>query len=697
METSRISGITQPEAASAHPTEARPAPGTGRALVGLFLLVGTGLLVFVFWDESMRVGFHAGAFLAAAGLAAALLHASACAATFSARLKDLMWLWFAFGVLYLVPLLPFLGIQTRTMRNFYPVTLGGVLITAIFAVASARAPGRHWRAKRNLPELEGELRFVAEETLRRVGLAHTSLRVAPFPHFNAMARGMRGCVVIVDRRACDALSPTEFAALTAHEARHILLGGIFPVLAVVPWCLLGAGFLVRWELGPVFGISFLLGGILFARAFVQQIMEFLCDRFAAHLVGPGAVASLLSKLHADLHRRALNVLDCPWFLPVLSHPPLAARLAALGVRPRDGSSPYAVAWFLAGFWLILAPAGILGALRALDREGAGPLMATARLAPLGFVFLWVAARMALLRARRASDGLSRSAYASHTWWRFLIGLSWVNLGISFASWSSTAASTADKVWFFGSLALFAIFVITGLATGAFRNHPHESGQVIAVINILLSEGRVEEALARVDRELGNTPDGPRLSCLKAACLIRLGRLEEAARSLELPRREVATAATAMEYLAAIGLLEGRITQAMEFASAAAKQAPEDPDPWMLLGLAELMARKPAEAEGSFARASELKGVHAGALAGRAIAKLERGALAAEVEPWLAKAREQEPKEPFLLLAGARFQLACGNSVKAHEELGRASELLKTRGYHGWVPLYERAARQWGLS
>src|SRR5688572_28955957 len=177
--------------------------------------------------------------------------------------------------------------------------------------------GRYAYAKRDLPELEGEPRAVAETILKKAGLTRVALRVVSLASFNGWVFGLRKCILVLDRRVAAELPAPALASLVAHEAGHLKARDVFRYLAIAP-----AALLVALETEAHSGIHFLAVFITLmvgAGMAVRQAAELRADRFAARLTNADDVASMLKRVHADMPESLGGTRKINLFSPILSH------------------------------------------------------------------------------------------------------------------------------------------------------------------------------------------------------------------------------------------------------------------------------------------------------------------------------------------------------------------------------------------
>jgi Zn-dependent protease with chaperone function/tetratricopeptide (TPR) repeat protein len=140
--------------------------------------------------------------------------------------------------------------------------------------------------------------------------------------------------IVVSDGILHRLEPIERDAIIAHELAHIANGSLWSYVSRFPCCAAlttAAVLLVPEHIAILFGLAVQAGLI----PLLSRPIEFDCDRRAARVVGFGATASALAKIHA-IH--PTSKLDW-WSLLVFAtarHPSRDARIAALlAVAPTD--------------------------------------------------------------------------------------------------------------------------------------------------------------------------------------------------------------------------------------------------------------------------------------------------------------------------------------------------------------------------
>jgi Zn-dependent protease with chaperone function/Flp pilus assembly protein TadD len=618
---------------------------------------------------------------------------------FGGRALDFLSIGAAIGAILCAPLLPFLGMAQPAQSPLYHITLVAGVFIASLAAASFRSQGRYFHSARDLPELEGEKRAAAEAVLAKAGIHLKSIRVIPLGFFNAMVQGLRTCTIIVDRRATEALSTGEFAAMMAHEACHVRYGGILPYLALPPAFLaiangcIAAGYEVELQL------ALLLGILLYLEILLCQGIETACDRFSARITTSGDTASLLRRIHGDMPGSVASLLGRISLSPLSSHPPLAVRLAAIGEGDRRDLVLYRA-------WRIIAAAVFFGVpcglwIAAAIRPEVTPASRIAGWALPGlYTLLWFTWHFLILRSAKAHFRASLGESARGRWIRILTLIAVCFLPAIFA----VNVFAPDFAWLpelsIGWLVALLLILIAGFFRGAFRSglqgQPARLRKTVAECLACIQEGKPEEGLLMLEKVQDKHAENPWVLTLRASCFIQLDRLDEAAQCLSAVLEREKKFPLALINLALAELLRGDLPRAAELAGELTRNAPRDASAWHLRGLIALEAMKLDEAHDCFGKASDLKGGNAPALAGQALADLQGGRSPAEVEPTIVRARSLEPLDLTTLLASARWHQLSGDLDRGREDLLKAVARLREKGSLAYARHFEELGKKWGL-
>jgi Zn-dependent protease with chaperone function len=666
----------------------------------IILTAGVAGLCCPFLSRGSRVhglGLIIGGMFIGAGLLA-FVHGR----RFKANAIDYLVTWLLFGAIVILPVLPILfwielaAPEVGQILHLYLAFLISAVL-GLLLLRMDRATGRYFPGGRELRELEGSARVVADTTLARLGHPALSIRVAPLGSFNACVQGVRHCIVIVDRRAAESLSHPHFASLLAHEVGHLKLGGLYSYLLVISlWMTVLTG-IGPFAGSPVWSMFVLLGCSMCSQNFLSQVAEVFCDRFASKHSGTETTGGMLKKTHDDTPNFALAG---PLQSLALSHPPLGVRLAALGCAPRGVLIPYASLWFVVLLVCLALPLSVIVACASGVTAFSPALHAVSATSILYLFLIGGVAVLRSLRLRRTYGVEKLQPRRRGSWIRWLSGVSTIML---------LGMVLASRVFEFGDLAravVLVVFVVflgsasLGILTGAFRSASEQiSGPILkTMVNAAgaFDEGRTEESLAIIDRGLSRYPTSRHLAMTRGAMLLHLGRLDEAASALEALRAGEEDYGMADVNIATLELLRGNLDRAGMLVEQVIVKAPELDGMLHLAGLIAYERGLLDYADEKFLGASRVKANDVVSLCGRALVALERGdgTLARSlVEDALAV---EKPDALTLIVSAIELQFR-GDGEEARIRLNQATQRARERGRPGWIPYYERLAARKGLS
>ena len=264
---------------------------------------------------------------------------------------------FLLGAVYTVLIAALLAAGTGAIT--VAVIAGGLLLAQLlFADKMALyAMGGREVSPREAPELHAmveRLCVQADLPKPRVAVAQTSM-----PNAFALGRSPRSATVCATTGIMELLSPAELEGVMAHELTHVQNRDVI-VMTIASFFATIAAYIVQFgfffggddDEGPGFLVLILVSLAVYAISFfllqaLSRYREFAADRGAAVITGrPSALASALMKISGTMERipqrdlRASEELAAFYIFPpkakaslanlVSTHPPLEARIAALG-------------------------------------------------------------------------------------------------------------------------------------------------------------------------------------------------------------------------------------------------------------------------------------------------------------------------------------------------------------------------------
>ena len=213
------------------------------------------------------------------------------------------------------------------------------------------------------PAQAPELHAIIERLCVQADLPKPTVAVVdtPMPNAFAMGRSQKAATVCATTGLLDLLSPSELESVLAHELTHVKNRDVM-VMTLASFFASIAAFIVQFgfffggggdnEGDNDFGIVILVSVVVYAISFLllqalSRYREFAADRGAALITGhPSALASALLKISGTIERipnrdlRTAEGLSAFYIVPARAkqslmslfsdHPPLEARLAALG-------------------------------------------------------------------------------------------------------------------------------------------------------------------------------------------------------------------------------------------------------------------------------------------------------------------------------------------------------------------------------
>ena len=619
--------------------------------------------------------------LAGGGFAAALAIAIPYGRRFRATAPEYVSLVAHLALLLLLPLVPL---------AFWRAPVAATWVYQVFMAWTAAwvllSQGRYLGTDREVPELSGPAREIADRALADAGLRPLRVLVARFPNLNALVVGLKTCVVVVDRRASESLSPGQFRAMLAHEAAHVRQNAMF--WHALTWTL-GATLLnvaSGMRLGGAMAVLGVAGVVFCGGGAIKQSLELDADRFALRFAPVGDVASMLRRVVADLPTSALLAAHSLLMMPFASHPPLEARLGAIGA----------------------GPAGLLWMNRGVR---AGALVATV-------VMPWA---VTLLRWPHARALAMVTAAVLMTWLIAAYVWRWISATGSYAITMGVGGGSAG--WLIGGVVALALAIVAivaretmirdtrllmgGLAAaiaGLWMLGRSRRGRITslsrteraAIVEAVsaFSEGKPAEALELATKGLSSRPKQPWLLAVRGASLAQTGDPALAVAELESIDRRFTFG---LFQLVVAEILADRLDDARANAAALTKLAPRDPLAWDVRGLAEFAAGDVGAADASFIEECRLRPASARGLAWRALANVERaGTWTPEASRFLEESRAIEPDAPPAHLAEARRAGLAGEAGAARASYDRAMEALRREGLAGWGRWYATLARRWGI-
>jgi len=667
---------------------------------GIFLITIASAAGFIWYFLSRERGLLGlGSIFGTMGLGASFL-AIAHTGRFKAGLVDRLITAALFGAIVVLPCVPLLlqgHARLTEFGHFLPIFLAffSSALLGFLLLHLDRTTGRYFHGGRELPELEGPARQVADSTLVALGHPALSIRVAPLGSFNALVQGIRHSLVVIDRRAADSLSAEHLGSLLAHEVGHLTLGGVYTNLVLMS----GWAAVLTW-LGPVIGSVWasvvLLGCYSASQHGFSHLSELFCDRFASHHKGAEATAELLRRIHEDLPSFAQSSL----FRSIAgSHPPLRVRLAALGCSPCGVLVSYGLLWAAVIIGFVILPVCALTG-RAMGLLTPSPVLEAVTAAPLLY-FFFLAGTTALERRRiERASGEKLEPRRRGAWARWLFGLS---AAVLFGCALSMALVDPGDWMLHVLIVAFPMFLLSAViavVVGAFRSAseqiPRTVRRTLADASGAIHEGHSEESLAIVDAGLERQPKSPQLAALRGTILINLGRTDEAVPLREALREREKGYGMADLNLATAEILRGNLGRADALTQEVLARTPEF---GYALYLAALVAYESGildAVEEKLLLASRVKAKDAQVLAGRALVSLDRGDLAL-ARTLVQEALGLERPSGITLLASALVKKEEGDEEGARESLAAALQRARDRGMPGWIPYYARLAARKGLS
>jgi len=614
--------------------------------------------------------------------------------------RDFLRIGPVLGIILCLPLVPILVIPIQHVNwvifiSIFAGPLLGLSLSGLF-----RSQGKYLHSSRDLPDLRGELREAAERVLKGAGLQVLDIKISNLGSFNAMVQGLGRCTVVVDRRVTESFQVDEFSALIAHEAGHVRMGGILPYVAVVPAALAGFNAVAAagWEREGQ--PALLICMLLLLLALVPQMIELACDRFAAARTSPGAMGKTLRKLFADYPTRVSEIAGSSLLIPFLSHPPLWVRLSAIGNGAARSLASYWAIWGATLLGFLILPIFIHAGFRTHLDERWHERLALGL--PLAYCAGWLICRISLLLAAKSAIRASLGERRRGRWLLWPTCLSaFLFVGAAFFLDSAPAPTDAVVVPILaGSLLVLVLSLIGCLLTGALRSGPmHQPRRVRRALlesGAALGEGKPEEGLRIADEALRRNPHQPWLLTIRAAALIYLGRLDEAREILEKIISTGKGPTLAFLNLSIAQFLRGELKHAGELLEPLRKTSAGDLLVWYMSGLIALESRDLDRSMDFFEKACKLKEKNAPALAGRALAALERNDPLEEIQGWIDTARSAEPDNPLVLLTGAALHRRRGELEESRRSFSRALAELERKGFRGWIPYYNELGSRLGL-
>jgi Zn-dependent protease with chaperone function/tetratricopeptide (TPR) repeat protein len=630
------------------PSTPRPAPAFIEGPPGYFAALAGMIAGILTLTLSTLRGSPAPADIIVLGaawfLAAQIIAIPACV-RWGGRPLDFLWTGLSCGVLLSLPLLPLLIAPAAPDRRLLAFTL---LAWPLFALAIERAlgpPAIILSARHGSRELSGEVRTAIAEVISKAGLGLHSAFTVPRAPFDVAVRGIRKCVVAVDRQAIESLGSSGVLALVAREAGHSKLGGglvrlsacSLAVTAFLSMAVPGWGPDLAWILAV---------GILFAAwPSFSQTAEFACDRFAAGLTSPADVARAIEILGKEMSPAERRIERSLFLSPFQNRPPAGIRLAALeasegapahlpGSAGGKALALHTASRLLAVIAFFMLPCGALSAVRFLEVPAPTWVQVGALALAAVPLLLGVAGSLLLLRARHEPRGLAR-------------------LG------------------------------------------KREERKVLRIAQEFLDRGRPSEALSVLEAAVSRRASAGVLAG-RAEVLIRLGRIPEGRRDIERALRIDRGLRPAIRLLSTAELLLGNGGRARAFGLELTRRAPQEAASWEALGLAAIEAGHAEEARGAFDRALQIAAGSPTALAGAALAALEGKRPAAEAGSRVDRALAAGPDLPLSLLAAARREKERGNGDGAGNLLRKAIDGARRMGEIGWAAHIEELAGGWGI-
>ena len=192
----------------------------------------------------------------------------------------------------------------------------------------------YYRARRLDAHEHSEIHEWLEHVRRTRGVPKFHLRVQEGKMVNAIATGgVRAYFIVLGRGLLEHLQPQHVKAVLAHEIGHVVNGDTFRRTAPLMLCsavlhLLHFHFVVLqlegfWPQGICVAIGILLFWFILP-GLIQRRWEYQADRKAVEIMGDAEVVAQALERTYDVNNVHINAPGWP-------HPPLRARLKALGV------------------------------------------------------------------------------------------------------------------------------------------------------------------------------------------------------------------------------------------------------------------------------------------------------------------------------------------------------------------------------
>ncbi len=549
--------------------------------------------------------------------------------------------------------------------------------------------GRYAHADRPLASLDGEPRAIAEGVLDRAGLAPAAVLVAPMVGLNALAVGLVGCVLVVDRRAASELRSDELAALVAHEAAHVRQGDVLVHHAVLGACVTVA--LVIALVSPIAPILTALALWCAWYPAVAQRSELRADRFAARLAGTEATLSMLERIHADQPERVARVTSNPWLAAYLTHPPYEVRQGQL----REHGPPVAPAHHRAAL-LRAALAGVaVGVPLAWPHAPMGVRVACAVPAAMLFVAAWTRAVWAVRASYQVRLGLpparSFGRARSIATGALLVAVAGANVAPPLVA--GIISTSALLAWLIAMRVLRDRPRRTAISVAAL---PPRLRRAVGEAQAALSDDEPQRGLAVLDAVVPTELGTAWHAAVRGQCLMHDGRWDEAREALEAACDTDPEFVVARASLVSLLYLMEDWPAASEAARALSELAPADPTTWAWKGFVHLGAGDVAAAQAAFDTATALHAADAHALAGLVHVAIDRASSPEEVAQALDRAIAVGPRSPSVLLAHARCLRLAGREDEARTRYEESIAQLAGIGSRCLAPSYERRACAWGI-
>ena len=604
-------------------------------------------------------------------LVLALLISIPYAKRFQGSWGDGLWILAKVALLFYLswlPLIVFIDSPDWEFALFVNAVFSFVFVMLVQTQISKQ--GKYFQIDKEIPELTGDRLAVCHEVARQAGLTPMAVKVATFGSFNALVQGLRRCIIIVDKRATEALSDKEFRAMIAHECGHIRFGGVFPYLLVGPslFCVTHIGSLhYGWQ--PNFFKLFCYW--LFISFAVSQTLEILCDRFGRKLVGAESMVQLLVRIHNDIARPIRQLIGSLWFCPFITHPPLGVRNAFLLNDNTRITYRYFGMWFVVGLILF------------------HPIIW-----PLACVWYGVFTIRYLKVARECTLGLSGNVKKQKPLLRNIFIGCLVALAIClFVLPIFSDSAFAGEAMLVALLA--ALFLcIVGLIRGWFRtpNQLTELSQKTQKILIEMSaailEGKAEEALIIAESISPEESKKPWVMVIIATCLIHLDRLEEASAMLDELNEREPDFLPLLNNRAVVEACLGRNKRAADMA-ARLGQHTGDAVSLTVCGVILWRSGRMQIAQQFLSKALDYKPDYAAAVGFAGLLDLELGLTSPEkAKPQIDHAASLEPQDPLVMLALMVWEVRFGSAENADLYFKAIMDKLEKEQKLGWRHFYE---------